>query len=207
MSGASQGQEQSAQLQKAAAEHSTDLFNLGSPGIRLALGDFLKDLGSGGEPASVKSAFDQIRGDTNKQFDQEEAASPATLHQQMLQSGGRFAQGTEGYAAQQTLFSLEDARRNNMRNLDIQETDQGMQQRDFDLSQILGIGSGAVNQSFGFNQAALGTTQYNQQNPWGSALGGAASGAAAGSAAGPWGTVIGGIVGGAAGYFGGGGHG
>ncbi len=204
MGGATSGQEQSAQLQKQSAQHSTDLFNLGSPGIRLALSDFLKDLGSGGEPESVKQAFSQIRGDTNKQFDQEETANPSTVHQQMLQSGGRFAQGAEGYTAQQTLFSLEDARRNNMRNLDIQETNQGMQQRDFDLSQILGIGRGAVNQSFGFNQAALGATNYNQKNPWGSALGGAASGAAAGSAAGSWGAWAGGVIGGAAGYFGGG---
>lgn len=204
MGGATQGQEQSAQLQKSAAQHSTDLFNLGSPGMRLALSDFMKDLGSGGEPESVKKAFGQIRGDTNKMFDQEEAASPSTIAQQMKQSGGRFAAGAEGYAAQQTLFSLEDARRNNMRNLDIQETNQGMQQRDFDLSQILGIGTGAVNQSFGYTQNALGASQYNQRNPWGSALGGAAAGASAGSVAGPWGTVIGGVVGGAAGYFGGG---
>jgi hypothetical protein len=205
MSGPTQGQEQSAQLQKQSAQHSADLFALGSPGIRLALGDFLKDLGSGGEPESVKKIYSDIRKDTNLQFDQEEAASPMTIHQQMLQSGYRGAQGSEAYAGQQALFSLEDARRNNLRNLQVQETDQGMAQRDFDLSQVLGIGSGLVGQSFGFNNAALGAAGYNQKNPWGGALGGALTGAGAGAALGPWGAVGGAVVGGLGGYFGGGG--
>lgn len=202
MSGATQGQEQSAQLQKQSAQHSTDLFNIGSPGIRLALGDMLKDLGSGGEPESIKKLYAGIRGDTNKQFDQEEAANPMTTHQQYLQSGARGAQGAEQYGAERTLFSLEDARRNNLRNLAVQETDQGMAQRNFELSQILGIGSGMVNQSFGFNANAYGAAQHNQSNPWGSALGGAAAGAGTGAALGPWGALGGAIVGGAAGYFG-----
>src|SRR5450631_2201267 len=164
MSGATQGQEQSAQLQKQSAQHSTDLFAMGSPGMRLALGDLLKDLGSGGEPQSVQDAYSSIRGATNKQFDQEEKASPMTINQQMLQSGARGGQGAQQYASDQTLFSLEDSRRNNMRNLQMQETDQGMQTRDFELSQILGIAQGNVQQSFGFNQNAYGAAQNNQSN-------------------------------------------
>jgi hypothetical protein len=205
MSGATQGQEQSAQLQKQAAQHSTDLFAMGSPGMRMALSDLLKDVGSGGEPQSVQDAYSTIRGDTNKQFDQEEAASPMTIDQSMKQSGFRGGQGAQQYASDQALYSLEDSRRNNMRNLQMQETDQGMQTRDFELSQILGIAQGNVNQSFGFNQNAYGAAQQNQSNPWGSALGGAAAGASAGSVAGPWGTAIGGVVGGLGGYFSGGG--
>lgn len=200
--GATQGQEQSAQLQKQAAQHSTDLFNIGSPGMRLALGDLLKDIGSGGEPASVKSAYDTIRGDTNKHFDQEEKASPMSIHQQMVQSGARGGQGAEQYASDQALYSLESARRNNMQNLQMQETDQGMQTRDFELSQILGIATGNVQQSFGFNQNAYGAAQKNQANPWGGAAAGAASGAAMGAGAGPYGALAGLVIGGAAGYFG-----
>jgi hypothetical protein len=203
MGGPTQGQEQSANLQKQDAQHATDLFAMGSPGMRLALGDFIKDLGSGGEPASVKSAFDAIRGDTNKQFTQEEAASPMQIAQQLKQSGARGAAGSQEYASQNALLSLEDARRNNMANLQIQETNTGMAQRDFDLSQILGIASGNIGQSFQFSSDALKSAQYNQQNPWGSALGGAATGAGLGAEAGPWGALIGGVIGGAAGYFGG----
>jgi hypothetical protein len=205
MSGATQGQEQSAQLQKQSAQHSTDLFNMGSPGMRLALGDLLKDVGTGGEPQSVQDAYGAIRGDTNKQFDQQESASPMTVNQQMKQSGYRGGQGAQQYASDQALFSLEDSRRNNMQNLQMQETDQGMQTRDFELSQILGIATGNVQQSFGFNSNAYGAAQKNQSNPWGSALGGAAAGAGAGAAAGPYGAIAGAIIGGATSYFGSGG--
>src|ERR1017187_4987001 len=87
MGGSTTGQEQSAQLQKQSAQHATDLFAIGSPGMRLALGDFVKDLGTGGEPASVQTAFSSIRDSTNKSFDQEGAPSRWPPPQQYKQSG------------------------------------------------------------------------------------------------------------------------
>jgi hypothetical protein len=206
MGGATTGQEQSAQLQKQSAQHSTDLFAMGSPGMRLALGDFIKDLGTGGEPASVQTAFSSIRDSTNKSFDQEESASPMTTAQQFKQSGYRGGAGAEQSASSNALVGLEDARRSNMQSLQMQETNTGMQQRDYDLSQIMGMATGNIGQSFQFNSNALQAAQMNQQNPWGGAASGALAGASAGSAISPgWGTLAGGVIGGLGGYFGGGG--
>ena len=206
MGGATTGQEQSAQLQKQSAQHSTDLFAMGSPGMRLALGDFIKDLGTGGEPASVQTAFSSIRDSTNQSFNQEEAASPMTTAQQFKQSGYRGGAGAEQSASSNALVGLEDARRSNMQSLQMQETNTGMQQRDYDLSQIMGMATGNIGQSFQFNSNALQAAQMNQQNPWGGAASGALAGASAGSAISPgWGTLAGGVIGGLGGYFGGGG--
>jgi hypothetical protein len=206
MGGSTTGQEQSAQLQKQSAQHSTDLFAMGSPGMRLALGDFIKDLGTGGEPASVQTAFSSIRDSTNQSFNQEEAASPMTTAQQFKQSGYRGGAGAEQSASSNALVGLEDARRSNMQSLQMQETNTGMQQRDYDLSQIMGMATGNIGQSFQFNSNALQAAQMNQQNPWGGAASGALAGASAGSAISPgWGTLAGGVIGGLGGYFGGGG--
>ena len=207
MGGATTGQEQSAQLQKQSAQHSTDLFAMGSPGMRLALGDFIKDLGTGGEPASVQTAFSSIRDSTNQSFNQEEAASPMTTAQQFKQSGYRGGAGAEQSASSNALVGLEDARRSNMQSLQMQETNTGMQQRDYDLSQIMGMATGNIGQSFQFNSNALQAAQQNQTNPWGGAASGALTGAGAGAAAGPYGALAGAVIGGLGGYFGsGGGH-
>ncbi len=57
-----QGQTQAGELQRTQAQHQMDLFNIGSPALRLALSDFIKDLGQPGqEPESVKKAFSQMR--------------------------------------------------------------------------------------------------------------------------------------------------
>lgn len=204
--GATEGQGDAATIQKAQAEHAADLFNIGSPGMKLALGAFMKDLGKPGEiPDSVKQAFDKMSALTNKQFGQEEAAAPMTIAQQMKQSGYRGGAGAQEYAASQILAGLEQNRLRSQNELKVNEINQGLSQQAFDLQNIFGIVSGATGQSNMFTQNALGATGYNQRNPWGGAATGALGGAAAGASLGGWGALIGALAGGAYGYFGGGG--
>lgn len=202
--GGTPGQADAADIQKAQAQHATDLFNIGSPGMKLALQGFIQDLGQPGQiPDSVKNAFDKMSTLTNKQFQQEETAAPLTIAQQMKSSGYRGAQGAGAYSAQQTLAQLEQNRLQSQNQLKVNEVNQGLSQQAFDLQNIFGIVSGAESQSNMFAQNALGATGYNTKDPWGGALTGAAGGAAAGASLGPWGALIGGVGGGLAGYFGG----
>lgn len=205
--GGSQGQQDAADIQKAQAQHATDLFNIGSPGIQLALGDFIKDLGKPGEiPESVRSAFEKMSSLTDTQYGNEAKAAPMEIAQQMKQSGFRGGQGAESFAASQTLAQLESNRLKSQNELKVNEVNQGLSQQAFDLQNIFGIVAGATGQSNQFAANALGATGYNQQNPWGGAASGALGGAAAGASLGPWGALIGGVGGGLAGYFSGGGH-
>ena len=205
--GASEGQRDAAQVQQAAAQHQMDLFNIGAPGVRMALGDFMTDLGkAGSDPASIDALYSGLQATNTGQFNAAEDAATSTTTQMARQSGYRGATGAVGEASTQTLLGLETARRTNARALTEQKTDAAIQQRDFNLSQILGIGTGMGGQSNQSYQNALGVaSSFNNSNPWGSAAAGAASGAASGSVVPGWGTVIGGLVGGISGYFQGGG--
>ncbi len=201
-----QGQAQAGELQRTQAQHQMDLFNIGSPALRLALSDFIKDLGQPGqEPESVKKAFSQMRDLQTRQFEGAAAGVPTDVAYQMKAQGYRGAAGVGEESTKGALFELEKQRRAQERLLTQQESDASLQQRDFDLSQILGIGAGGFASSLGFSRNALAATGYNQRNPWGSALSGAASGASIGSMFAPGlGTALGGVIGGIGGYFSGG---
>lgn len=201
--GGNAGQEQSAELQRLQAQHQRDLFNIGSPGLRVALGDFMSDLGKPGEePASVKKAFDEARTMQGKQFDQQAEALPLTAKQQAKQAGFRGSAGAVENSSSEALFQLEAQRRKSQSLMQMQETDAAVSQRDFDLSQILGLAEGGIQSSFGYNRNALSAAGMNNQNPWAGALSGAASGAATGASfGGGWGALAGGVAGGALGYF------
>jgi hypothetical protein len=204
--GATGGQGDAATIQKAQASHATDLFNIGSPGMQLALGSFIKDLGQPGQiPDSVKQAFDKISTLTDQQFGNEAAQAPSAIAQQMKQSGYRGAAGAQQYDTSATLAQLEKNRLAAQNTNRINEVNQGLSQQAFDLQNIFGIVSGATNQSNMFAGNALGATGMNSSNPWGSAASGALGGASAGAALGPWGALAGGVGGGLAGYFSGGG--
>lgn len=200
-----EGQRDAASVQKAAAQHQLDLFNIGAPGARLALGDFLGDLGGAQGPASVADLFGQLQQRNTQQFGYAEDAAGATTRQFARQSGYRGGTGAVESVAANTIFDLESARRRNARALTEQQTDTAIMQRDFNLSQILGLGTGMGSQSMQTYGNALGIANtFNNSNPWMSAAGGAAAGAAAGSVVPGWGTVIGGLLGGTVGYFSGG---
>ena len=140
---------------------------------------------------------------TNQQFDQEEAAAPLTIGQQMKQSGYRGAKGAEQYTSAQVLQQLEAGRRNQLGQLQINEVNQGLAQQQFDLQNIFGLVGMASGQSNQFAANALQATGYNQQGGTQGILGGALSGAAAGSAISPgWGTLAGAVVGAGLGYWG-----
>lgn len=203
----STGGAQAASIQSSSAKHEQDLFNLGYPGFRLALNDFITDLGQPGqEPDSVRKAFQSIRSKQTQQFDQAASMVPGEVGYQFTTSGFRGDANAQRAAAQEALFSLESRRRTQGQLLNQQETDLAIQQRDFDLGQIMSMSGGALQTARGFTNTALQAAGYNTGNPWGGALSGAASGAALGTSVAPgWGTVIGGVVGGVGGYFGGGG--
>ncbi len=197
-----QGQEQAGIVQRTQAQHQLDLFNIGSPAFRLALADFVKDLGQPGqEPESVKKAFSEMRDLQTRQFEGAAAGVPTDVAYQMKATGYRGATGAGGEAAKGALYELEKNRRAQERLLTQQESDAALQQRDFDLSQILGIGAGGFQSSLGFSQNALRASGYNQTNPWGSALSGAVSGASTGAMFGGVGAPVGAIAGGLLGYF------
>lgn len=200
------GQQDAASIQQAQAQHATDLFNIGSPGLQLALSGFMSDLGQPGQiPASVQAAFQKMSTLTNTQFQGQESAAPATIAQQMKESGYRGAAGVGQYDTSQTLAQLESNRLASQNQLQVQEINQGQSQQAYDLSNIFGIISGTESGSNMFANNAINATGYNQQNPWGGAATGALSGAAAGTSISPgWGTVIGGLAGGISGYFSGG---
>jgi hypothetical protein len=202
--GQTEGQRDAAAVQQAAAQHQMDLFNIGAPGVRLALGDFLSGLGTAGQtPQAIDELYSGLQATNTAEFNAAEDSATSTVNQMAKQSGYRGAKGAVGDVASQTLLSLESARRTNERALTEQKTDAAISQRDFNLSQILGIGTGAGGQSMQSYQNALGVANtFDNRNPWGSAAAGAASGAAAGSVVPGWGTVIGGILGGVSGYFG-----
>jgi hypothetical protein len=205
--GQSAGQGQAADIQKMQAQHATDLFQVGGPGMQLALSSFISDLGQPGQiPESVKSAFDKINTLTNTQFSNEEAAAPSTIAQQMKSSGYRGAAGAQDQSANATLAQLEKNRLGALNTNQINETNQALSTQQYDLSQIFGIVSGTTNASNMFAGNALGATGYNNANPLGGAASGALSGAAGGASLGPWGALVGGVAGGAAGYFSGGGR-
>src|ERR1700690_615921 len=137
--GGTSGQADAANIQAAQAQHATDLFNIGSPGMQLALGDFMNDLGQPGQiPQSVQNAFHKMSTLTDQQFGQQEAAVPATINQQMKSSGYRGAAGASGYSAGQTLAGLEQNRLNAQNQLQVQEVNQGLSQQSYDPSKHYG---------------------------------------------------------------------
>jgi hypothetical protein len=170
------------------------------------LNDMIKDLGpSGSEPGSVKTAFDTLKKEQSDAYSQAEGSAAATTSQLAKQGGERMDPRAAGYGSDAVIASLEQSRRQTARQTKENEVDASLQQKNFLLSQILGVSEGGVGQSFGLTGNALNASQYNTKNPLGGALSGAISGASIGSVGGGWGALIGAGVGAAGGYFAGGG--
>ena len=198
-----QGQQDAAKIQRQLTDEATQAFDTGEPGLKLAIGDIIKDLGKpGDEPASVKNAFTQIRSQQESQFDQAEGSAPLNVEQVAKSTGYRGAKGAVGEQEKSILFDLENRRKQAARSLKEQETDAALSTRDFEISQLLGLGEGGVSQAFGFGQNAITAAGMNTRNPWGGAVQGATAGAALGTEIYPGiGTAVGALVGGAGGYF------
>ena len=203
----SEGQKEAATLQRQLAEEAKSLFATGEPYLKKSLDDFIKDLGaSGEEPASIKKSFETIRQNMDKQFTQQEDTLPTNIKQMTKQSGYRGARGSVDEASRSALLGLEQRRRAAKRQLDVQETDAAMAQRDFDLGSILNISSGGISGAFGLARNAISASAYDTRNPGQGALSGATAGAALGTEIYPGiGTAIGAVGGGLVGYFAGGG--
>lgn len=201
------GQADAAQISAQTARQQQQLWDLAGPTMKTVLQDFINDLGpAGSEPKSVKTAFDTLRGQQAEFYTAESGAAAPTVAQMAKQSGGRMDPNAVKYGSDAVLASLEQSRRATARATTEAETDASLQQKNFLISQILGLSEGGVGQSFGLSGNALQASQYNTSNPAGGALSGFVSGAALGTEINPgWGTLIGGIIGAGTGYFAGGG--
>jgi len=197
------GQADAAAISAQTARQEKQLWDLAGPTLSSTLRDFIKDLGpSGSEPGSVKTAFDTLKKQQADVYSQEAGSASATVGQLAKQGGERMDPGAAQYGSDAVIASLEQSRRATARQTKEAEVDASLQQKNFLLSQILGVSEGGVGQSFGLGRNAIGASQYNTSNPGGGALSGAIAGAGLGTEIYPgWGTLIGAGVGALGGYF------
>jgi hypothetical protein len=166
-----------------------------------------RELGTGGEPADIKSIYGAARNQLNQGYDQAGPDTLGLLKQQALQSGQRFLPGQVQGAYSSYLTGLEQDRSQALRRLQFGEQQAGLSQYD-QLLNLLGQGAGeGLNLARGYtaNQAAA-IGGLSQSSQFGSTLGGATAGAGLGaSVGGVYGAAAGAIGGGLLGYFGNGG--
>ncbi len=191
----------------AAASASQQFQNLSFPAISQVIAQYMSDLGGPGtEPESVKKLFSQARDNLGQSFNSAELSTSSAIATRAKSMGLDYRPDALQSAQNTAQQGLERQRASALQNLSFQETGAGMNQTNTLLAQMGQIERGLGGSALGFGQAANQDLAYlNNQNPWGSALGGAAAGAGAGASFGPWGAVIGGVAGGALGYFGSGG--
>lgn len=204
MSTESPAQAASADVARTNANLAQQLNSTSFPELSQMLGLIRRELGSGGEPASISGAYGAARKQLDSSYDDALGNTKGLLNQQALQSGERFLPGQVNGVYGQYAQGLEQDRAQAQRRLQFGEANAGLSQYN-QLLNMLGQGSGAalnLGRGYSGNQAAA-IGGLSQSSQFGSALGGAASGAAIGTSIYPgWGTAIGGVVGGAAGLLG-----
>lgn len=194
---------------KASAELQRQLADLSLPAIKEALGQWGADLGTPGqEPSSIRRAYGQARASLREDFAGNEEVAAATLKQQALQSGGNANPGAVNEAMGLLGQRLASSEGQQMRALNFQEAQAGLNQTNSLLSNITGASGNLLSGSFRFGGQALQAdqllAQYQQQQSQQYSTYGALAGSILGTIAYPGiGTAIGGALGGAAGgYFG-----
>lgn len=193
----------SADLSRTQAGLSQQLSNVAYPELKNIIDLLGREIGPGGEPASIRSAYGAARSQLNQGYADASQDTLGLLQQQAKQSGERFLPGQVNAAYGTYARGLEEDRSQAMRRLDFGEQQASLTQYT-QLLQMLGQGSGAalnLGRGYSGNQAAaIGGLSGSSQ--FGSALGGAASGAAIGAQTGnPWAIAGGAVVGGLGGYF------
>lgn len=197
MSFESPAQAASADLARTNANLGGALSAIALPELRSVIGTIGSELGKGGEPASVATAYGAARRDLNTGYDSASRNTLGLLQQQAKQSGGRYLGGQVNATYGQYAQTLEEDRSQALRRLQFGEANAGLQQYNT-LLNLLGQGSGAaLNLGKGYLGNQAGAIQgLSQTSQGGAALSGAAGGAALGTQIYPgWGTAIGAGVG------------
>lgn len=204
MSTASPREEAATQQARTQGELAQQLQGIAFPELQAILGKIRQDIGPGGEPQSIASAFGAAENQLNTGYDMVGQGQKALIAQQQAQSGGLVSDYQAGGSLREVARALDQDRRMALRNLEFQRQTASLGQYNTLLRQ-LGQTSGYA---FNLAQGATGNqlaaiSGMSGASPLGSTLGGAAGGAASGAAVGGWpGAIVGGIAGGAAGYFG-----
>lgn len=193
---------------RASAELQQALANISLPAIRQALGQWTADLGTpGSEPADVKKAFGDTRNQLNADFQQAKAQSAAYLQQQAKQSGMLYNPQAVNEQVGVLGRSLATGEAQQLRALNFQEAQLGMNQTNSLLSNITGTAGNVLGGAFRFGGNALQSDQLlqqyqqqaQQQNATYGALGGTILGGILGSIIPGIGTAAGAAAGGALG--------
>ena len=178
-----------AQTAAASAELQTQLAGLSLPAIQQALTSWGSDLGKPGtEPASVSAAYGDIRSGMASDYAQERTQSAAYLKQQALQSGINYSPQAQSEAFTGLSNQLQSQEAQQLRAVNFQEAQAGLNQTNSLLSNITGTAGNVLGGAFSFGGNALQSDQVLQQYQQQARQQGSTYGAAAG-------TIIGGILG------------
>lgn len=203
MSFESPQQSASAEAARGQAQRAGQLADVSLPQLSSILSRITADIGQGGIPASVQSAYNTARTGVNADFATAQKGEQAYIPQAFAQAGGIYNTNQVSDAMTTAAQGLDFERRQALKRLDFSEAEAGLGQFN-NLMNLLGSGAGAgLNLATGFSGAqsqAIGGMS-NQSTGWG-ALSGALGGAGAGASFGPYGALIGALVGGAGGYLG-----
>lgn len=202
MSFESPQQSASAEAARGQAQRAGQLADVSLPQLSSILSRITADIGGGGIPASVQSAYNTARTGVNADFATAGKGQQAYIPQAFAQAGGIYNTNQVSDAMTTAATNLDFERRQALKNLDFQEAEAGLGQFN-SLMNLLGAGAGTgLNLATGFSGAqsqAIGGLP-SQSTGWG-ALSGAMGGAGAGATFGPYGALIGALVGGAGGYL------
>ena len=154
-------------------------------------------------PGEVHRAFDGVRNDTEKAYQNAAFSSQEATRYAARTSGENISRGQVDAAVRSNAFNLDRDRRFALGQIQLDEANAGLTANNALMRLFTGAGQTALGLASTYqSQAVQAAGMTSNVDPWGAALGGAAQGAGAGSVFGPWGAVAGGVLGGAMGYLG-----
>lgn len=202
---------------RASAELQQSLAGISLPAIKEALSAYMSDLGQPGqEPSSVRKAYGDVRAGLASDYEANRARMSAYIKQQALQSGTNYSPQAQTEVMTTLGNQLQSSEAQQMRALNFQEAQAGMNQTNALLSNITGTSGNILSGALKFGSNQLQTDQilqqYRQQQQQQSATYGSLAGTVVGGLVGSYllpglgtagGAALGGALGGAAGgYFG-----
>lgn len=194
---------------RASAELQQALAGISLPAIREALAAYTGDLGQPGqEPSSIRKAYGDLKAGVKQDFAANRTAAAAYIKQQALQSGGLNTGAAQNEALGILSQGLRSSEAQQLRAINFQEAQSGLNQTNMLLSNITGVAGRALSGSMGFGSNALQSDQLlaqyeaqaRQQNAQYGAYAGTVLGAIlapyTGGASIPIGSAAGGLIGG-----------
>jgi len=194
---------------RASAELQNSLAGISLPAIKEALAGYMSDLGQPGqEPASIKKAYGDVRAGLASDYESNRASSSAYLKQQALQSGTNYTPSAMTEASTMLSNQLSDSEHQQIRALNFQEAQAGMNQTNSLLSNITGTSGNILSGALRFGGNALQSDtllqqyqqmQRQQNSQYGSLAGTIVGGAIGAYVGGPGGATLGAGLGSAGG--------